>query len=328
MKRLPRLIILLLIALSAPASADDLLTHELAPNVLLIRSGAWENNIVALRGVDALVVIDSFASPRMAREALAAIRAHWNEPVSTVILTHHHWDHSFGAGAFAGAEVITQADVPGAWREEYPDLARRRNASGRHIPTFERDLAAAKSDSPRAANLRGNIEWLKRVNADIGDDFDLVAPMTLIRERQTIRAAGFTIDLFHIEQMHTPGDLIVFVREAGLVCVGDLFYAASLPVLHRKADIDRWIPHFTALELQGKQLRFVVSGHGELIEPDHFILYMRYLSELWRACGPDAQSAGPAHVMNLAPYSILGDVAATHADNVAFLTEHLKRNRP
>lgn len=318
------MLLLLILSTGALVMADPAI-RSLAPNLIVIESGAWENNMVVLRGTDGLVVIDSLSSPRMAREALAAIRMRWPEPVRSVILTHHHWDHAFGLPEFIGAEIIAHNNVPGAWAEEYPDLKRQRNASGRHIPNFERDFAAAAPGSGRADYLRANVEWLKQVNRDLGEDFALPAPHRTVGDRQTITRSGFTIDLYHIDHLHTPGDLIIHVREAGLVCVGDLFYARSLPVLHRGIAIDRWLPQFTALRDRRQEVRFVVSGHGELIEADHLMLYFDYLAKLLdsiragRNSGLDA--ARTAAELDLAPFSVLGSVTATHADNVAFYYE-------
>src|SRR6266568_2470537 len=61
-----------------------------------------------------VVAIDAGTTEATAADALAALRAKTQAPIRAVIVTHAHWDHIGGLGAFAGpgVEVIAQAGYP------------------------------------------------------------------------------------------------------------------------------------------------------------------------------------------------------------------------
>lgn len=75
-------------------------------NISLLQAGAWDNNITLIKTNKGLILIDSLASPQMAREAFGKFKAD-ADSVRYLINTHHHWDHSFGNSFFSEATLIT-----------------------------------------------------------------------------------------------------------------------------------------------------------------------------------------------------------------------------
>lgn len=69
---------------------------EVADDVLVVSTGYLYGNVTAIRCGDGLVMVDT-GGRETARETLATIRRWDNGPVHTVIYTHGHIDHSWGA---------------------------------------------------------------------------------------------------------------------------------------------------------------------------------------------------------------------------------------
>ena len=87
---------------------------EVAPGVYVAHGYDFADIAFVVTG-DQVVAIDAGTSEANARAALAAFRKFSDKPLRTVIVTHAHWDHIGGLGAFVGpgSEVIAQARFAG-----------------------------------------------------------------------------------------------------------------------------------------------------------------------------------------------------------------------
>jgi glyoxylase-like metal-dependent hydrolase (beta-lactamase superfamily II) len=71
----------------------------------------FDPNVGLIVGDEACLVIDTRATPRMAREFLADISNITSKPVRYVFLTHYHAVRVLGASAYNGAEIISSRDT-------------------------------------------------------------------------------------------------------------------------------------------------------------------------------------------------------------------------
>jgi len=68
--------------------------------------GPWLENMTILDAGPSLVVVDTWSSPQAAASTKALIDQRFHKPVSHVINTHHHWDHTFGNQVFSDAVIV------------------------------------------------------------------------------------------------------------------------------------------------------------------------------------------------------------------------------
>ena len=95
----------------APAGGS-LKLSELAPNVQQVVGGGANNLIVAMK--DGIVVFDAPISDVQSRWVIDAAKAKYpGKPIKTLVLTHHHMDHTGGMRAYVaeGATVIVPEQV-------------------------------------------------------------------------------------------------------------------------------------------------------------------------------------------------------------------------
>lgn len=71
----------------------------------------FDPNVGLVVGERSCLVIDTRATPRMAREFLADIATVTDKPVKHVFLTHYHAVRVLGASAYEGAEIIASRDT-------------------------------------------------------------------------------------------------------------------------------------------------------------------------------------------------------------------------
>ncbi len=177
-------------------------------------------------GPDAVVVVDSFATPEAAEELLGEIRRITKAPVRWVVNTHYHLDHVGGDRVFLkqGAALLAH-DNARAW-------VRTENLKWRkEIKPEEKEMLAGLA-LPEVTYRDGARLWLKDRNVEV-----LTRPG------------------------HTGGDSLVFYPAGNVVFAGDLFWKQTVPNLV-DADTREWIRTLDGLLADHPTSRFV-PGHGE-----------------------------------------------------------------
>jgi glyoxylase-like metal-dependent hydrolase (beta-lactamase superfamily II) len=146
-------------------------------------------------GEDCVLVVDTTATPVMARELIARVRKLTDKPIRHVVLSHYHAVRVLGASAFRPegcANII-------ASRGTYDLIA-------------ERGAQDMQSEIARFPRLFQAVESIP----------GLTWP-TLIFEREiTVDLGKVEVKIMHIGPGHTKGDTIVWLPEQRILFSGDL----------------------------------------------------------------------------------------------------------
>ena len=207
-------------------------------------------NAVAFFGEGAVVLVDPFVSPVQAAELDARVHGRTDDPVTHVVLTHHHTDHALGAGYFAarGAEVIAHEEAAARMAKEHPALIAERRKSPDVAHLFE---AAAAYVPSRAVSSGALLE-----------------------------VGGMRLDIFHPGHGHTAGDLCVHAPELGVLVAGDLVSTGYHPNLE---DADVAGMRAALSRLRSLPFRTLVPGHGPAGGREGVEEQLRYLDAAERA---------------------------------------------
>lgn len=217
--------------------APGVLVHSGAVAITGPANGGDIANLGIIVGTRSVAVVDTGSTTKVGSALLAAVRARTALPVSHVILTHVHPDHSLGAAAFRGTgpggadpEVVAHTAFGAALdarADAYRDLIRR--ALG--------EPAAAAFDPPRPTT-----SVTATLTIDLGD-------------RRLLLAAWATA--------HTNSDLTVLDETTGTLFAGDLVFDDHLPVID--GSLTGWIGVLD--RLAALPARRVVPGHGAPMLP-------------------------------------------------------------
>jgi glyoxylase-like metal-dependent hydrolase (beta-lactamase superfamily II) len=215
-----------LLFLSAlPAAAQGLQIIELDPGLHMIRGRG--GNVAVSSGEDrTMMVDDKFAPVTPALEA--AIATFTANPVSLVLNTHYHVDHTGGNENFGEAGAVILAH----------DNVRQR-------------LSAAQLDE-----LLGL------------EPTDPSLPVVTFDSTVTLHLNGEEIHVFHVAAAHTDGDSIVHFRNANVIHMGDTFFNFFFPYIDVDAGgtIEGVIAAVDqGLALADEQTQ-IVPGHGALAD--------------------------------------------------------------
>ena len=169
---------------------------EVADRVWVARHEWFDVNVTVVGGDRGLLVVDTHASSRAAREVVAGVRALGAGEVVGIVNTHEHFDHTFGNGevraAYGGVpihahEVAAERTVPAGERvkrlyDDEPDDPHREEVQATEIVPADTTFSSA-------------------VALDLGDRL---------------------VELVHPGRGHTGGDLVVRLPDADVLLAGDL----------------------------------------------------------------------------------------------------------
>lgn len=269
--------------LSVNLCADSSTTKErtvtqLANNVYEIRHPDApdtfpQGNTTVIIGERAVLVVDSCLLPSTARQDIEQIRKWTSQPVTYLVNTHWHFDHTLGnqayAQAFPGIQIVAQkmtqkiiADFnPGAVAR-YPTREAR----------FKKILADGKGTDgqPLSEGERKDYEHalagLAPVVAEMKDTSQLVPNVSFDREL-TIDLGNLPVELKFMGRGNTAGDTVVYLPKQKIVLTGDLvdhpvpYFFGGFPVeqvetLHKLARLDA---------------ETIVPGHGDVMRDKTYI---------------------------------------------------------
>jgi glyoxylase-like metal-dependent hydrolase (beta-lactamase superfamily II) len=239
--------------------------REVAPGVLVRRHRAFDLNVTLVLGDERVLVVDTHAHDVYARDLLAAIRSVTALPC-VVVLTHAHFDHSFGCATFAAAQPDIEIWSHQACRD---DLAR-----GGQV---QRKSAAG---------------WFREAGHE--EDADAVGHVELALPNRTFTAdaevdlGGRRVLLHHPGRGHTDHDVVVDVPDAGVSAVGDLVEQGAPPSFEDAYPLE-WPGTLTALLPRLHPV--VVPGHGDVVDPGFVAAQqddLAVVAEAARTLPPDA----------------------------------------
>jgi glyoxylase-like metal-dependent hydrolase (beta-lactamase superfamily II) len=208
-----------------PASGPDRIeVLRLRPGLQLLRGAG--GNVLAWSGSDGTLLVDSGTAPAAASLA-EAVAGRGGSAVRFVVNTHWHPDHAGGNAAFAQAGAVVVAH----------ENARARLSSAQVVEEYGLELPAA---TPEAR------------------------PVVTFEDTTVLHLNGGRLQLLHVPRAHTDGDLVAWWPDAGVVHMGDLYYAGGYPFVDT-ASGGSLAGLIAALETMLSRIdarTIVVPGHG------------------------------------------------------------------
>lgn len=226
--------------------------QEIADRVFTRRYPFFDQEIGVVLGGRDVLVIDTRSTPAQARELATELRELTRDPVSIVVDTHWHFDHTFGNSIFRPATI---------WG---------------HV------RAAEKLRADGRATIEEVAEELPEIASDIRETV-IDPPDRTFDDRAIVEVGNRVVELAYHGRAHTEGDISVVVPDADVLFAGDLLEADAPPSFGDSFPLE-WPG--TLVQLRPLATGPVVPGHGsigDLAFLDEQIAAMHRLVELARA---------------------------------------------
>ncbi|MFF0312270.1 MBL fold metallo-hydrolase [Streptosporangium sp. NPDC004379] len=214
----------------------------------------WINNTGFLVGRHGVICVDSCATERRTLAYREAIRSVTALPVTTLVNTHHHGDHTFGNFAFPEATIV------GHERTREMILAEG-------VPAY-RTMAWTAVDWGRS---------------------EVSPPFLTYADGVTLYSDELRCEVRHVGRpAHTTNDSIVWIPERSLLFAGDLVFNGGTPFV-MMGSVTGAIETLDELEKLGA--RTIVPGHGDVCGPEvigrvrDYLRFVMATAELGRSAG-------------------------------------------
>ena len=150
-------------------------------------------------GDDAVLVVDTQATPVMAQDVIRRIREVTDKPVRYVVLSHYHAVRVLGASAYGAEHVIASRDT--------------------HDLIVERGEADMKSEIGRFPRLFRAVESVP----------GLTWPTIVFERRLTLTLGRLRVEILQLGRGHTKGDTVVWLPDERVMFSGDLVEYDATP---------------------------------------------------------------------------------------------------
>ena len=236
--------VLAFIAFAQPSSAQNFDTVKIKTikitNSIYMLEGSG-GNIGVLVGKDGVVLIDDQFAP-LSEKIKNAVKVLTDKPISFIVNSHFHGDHTGGNENFGGEGAIIVAQ----------ENSRLRMTPDKFLGT----LNNAQKTTPSAA-----------------------LPKVTFTESLSLHLNGETVQVFHVKNAHTDGDAIIHFKESNVFHGGDVFVRYGLPFIDQPhgGSIDGMIKGVDTLLAIVNDDSKIIPGHGLLAGKKDLLDYKKML---------------------------------------------------
>ena len=231
------------------------------------------------------IIFDSFLSPDVASELLNTIHRMGLSPIKYVVNSHFHNDHIRGNQVFAdGVKIISTSTTGKLIKEEEPlQIAfEKENAPGRYVyyDSLYKSYTGDKSSREYKQILmwRPYYETLSNSHLEV----ETRVPDMFVDSVHSLDGPDRRVQLISKGVGHTPGDLVLYLPDEGILFTGDLVFNNSHPYVPH-GNIEKWkawLDHMDSLEVSK-----VMPGHGQLGSGELITEMKNYLLDLQVVAG-------------------------------------------
>ena len=186
------------------ASAADLEEKKVSFDKLSEHAYAYtaegDPNTGIIIGDDAVMVIDTQATPVMAQDVIRRIREVTDKPINYVLLSHYHAVRVLGASAYGAEHIIASEDTR--------DLIVERGQ-------FDKD-----SEIGRFPRLFQNVESVPE---------GLTWPTLTFNKKMTLWLGSVEVQILQLGRGHTKGDTVAWLPQEKILFSGDLVEFDATP---------------------------------------------------------------------------------------------------
>ena len=185
------------------ASQADLVEKKVSFDKLSDHAYAYtaegDPNTGIVVGDDAVMVIDTQATPVMAQDVIRRIRTVTDKPIRYVVLSHYHAVRVLGASGYAPEHVIASRD------------------------TY--DLIVERGE----ADMKSEIERFPRLFRAVESVPGLTWPTIVFEKRMTLAMGKLRVEIMQLGRGHTKGDTVVWLPDDRVLFSGDLVEFDATP---------------------------------------------------------------------------------------------------
>lgn len=247
-------------------------------------------NTAVIVGEDGVAVIDTHQQPSFDEEVIGIVGQLTSLPIRYLINTHWHQDHTLGNQVFEGrAKIVGHVNTLRELRQRVvPSLELQREVLPKQLEQARLVLSEAHLHRELPSEYLNQLALQIELESAYLHELQLVRvvpPTEVFESSYSLDISRQPIELLHVGQGHTRGDIVVFLPEEGTLVFGDLLTPGQPFMRPSDAVPSAWGP--TLEKLRDMEWEHAVPGHGWIDDPrarvDILVSYLGDLTERVRA---------------------------------------------
>ncbi len=198
--------------------------RKLTENIIVVGEGGSSNTTI-ISGRNCLIIVDTSLFPEKALKIRKFSQEIFGKPISLVINTHYHPDHTFGNAAFEDVNIL----------------------SSKLTKEFMEQM---------------DINYIEKIwGKEDSKKYHVSLPNSTFEEKLSLSECGVKMKLCNLGG-HTPDSTIIFLEKEGILIAGDLIFNNYHLEITDDSNIEDWKNALNIL--RDLSPFFVVPGHGEV----------------------------------------------------------------
>lgn len=211
-------------------------------------NGGYVNNTLVVIGKQGVILVDPGSHRAVAEHIFQSIKTLTSKPVTHIIVTHYHADHSLGVQYYHDIKLIAT------------------------------EFCASKIKQIGF----GMVKSMRRMTGlAIEDEKPLIPDITIpALATREMEIEGVRFNLISTETAHTPGDLIVWLPDDRVLATGDILVNKVNPNFN-DGNLKSWLGVIKNRILP-LPFTIVMPGHGPLMQRDDVVNFQRLISNFYK----------------------------------------------
>lgn len=232
---------------------------KLTDNLYMLE-GAGGNIGLYVGEQETFMIDDQFAP--LSKKIMAKIATLTDNPVSKLVNTHFHGDHSGGNENFAnqGAMIFAHDNV----------LVRM---------TAKEEKEDADHVNAPIGKLSRKLKSSRNNTLPVGP---VGTPVVTFSDQMSLRTLEEPVLMVHVHNAHTDGDVVVYFPESNVIHMGDCFFHKRFPYIDTKSggSLQGVIRAVEAVKMMIDEDTQIIPGHGPMATYQDLEKYHTFLKTL------------------------------------------------
>ena len=193
-----------------------------------------------------------------------------------LINTHGHDDHTSGNQVFSDVPIIAHENCKPDMMEFWNDTAK----VNKYVYNEDKRIKAMQSLVELDSDTWKYYESLLQQNYTLKETiseggFKITYPTVTFNDRLTMDLGDITLQLIYFGKAHTTSDIMIYIPEEKILCIGDLFGKDGEPGFDvtNNEDAKRWHKVMDWLLEPDKQIEIIIYGHGLILSKKDLISF-------------------------------------------------------
>lgn len=254
--------------------------EKLSDRVMVVRLG-WDA-VTAISTRKGIVVIDAGISNSVSSRYRAIIEKEFRRnDFAFLINTHSHPDHVGGNQVFSDAIIIGHDSIVPEMDRYWKNIEKIKTGLQKTARDYSDQLKQlSREDKEYIMVLTQNLRY-KSAWDDLSEDRMVTKPSITFSDMMNLNLGDINFNLIYFGKAHSASDIMVYIPEEQLLMTGDLFSPGGRSWLGdaEKADIERWNYTLDWIMDGTRNIRNIISGHGEIMAFNDLETFRNHIKE-------------------------------------------------